>query len=144
MPQNSFSDTEFGLVTVATDNSTRTLSANNTFEDVSGTSITWDVDPRRNYLYLINMGWKGVTNNFVNHIVRVLVDGATTGVNPTSFTVFNEAASVANARFSTTAFFFITGSTIGAGSHTAKLQTHDNGSSQDRDFYNTVAMLFGF
>lgn len=144
MPQTSFSDTEFGLISVVSDNSLRTLTAAGTYEDVTGTSITWTVDPARNYLYLINMGWKGVTNNFVNHIVRVLVDGATTGVNPTTFTLFNEGTSVANARFSSTAFFFITGATIGGGSHTVKLQTNDNSSGQDRDFYNTVAMLFGF
>lgn len=128
------------LLATAEDLNETTYTANSTWDDLRGTDVTFDAVEGATYVYAVYAHWRPATTNWNIHNVRCVVDGATTGVSPTSAYATNEDsnASVSNAQ-SFFMIFFIEG--LSAGSHTAEIQTSDGGSSLDRKFMATTYWL---
>ncbi len=123
------------------DLTTRALTANSTWEDVAGTSITFTPNALGIHTYKIFCHWYSASSNWLYHRLRVLLDGATTDVTPTLVTVVQRDA-VVSAHFTTTYEFQVDVTSLAAG-QVLKLQTDDNGSSLDRTFEATRADLWG-
>lgn len=127
------------VVSQVSDVSTRALTTNSTFEDVTGTSITFTSENGYNYEYHIEANWHAASSNFIHHQWRVLVDGAGTFVTPTDPFIAQEDVSVSGTKFTTTMTFYL--SSMSAGSKTVKLQSSDGGSSVDRTFDSTFCWV---
>lgn len=127
----------------AFDATTRNLSANTTWEDITGTSITFDAIADRVYVARLSIMWHPNSVNWLHHKVRCLVDGATTGVLPTEARLVGRDSDAATTDWRhETIEFIIEG--LAAGSHTVKFQTHDNGTGLDRSIRETHFTLYEF
>lgn len=124
------------------DVSSRSLTALNTWEDISGTSVTLIAEANAKYIVIASLTWRYSTTANMLHFVRCVVDEATTGVTPTEIRVNNIAANTVstNNQFFSTPWFVLEG--LSPGSHTIKLQTHDNNSGVDREFVWSDVIVF--
>lgn len=124
----------------AVDTSTRTLTALNTWEDVSGTSITFTAKASRAYLVTVDAVWQPGNTDWLHHYIRVVADGATTGVLPVNTPLaVRDSAAATTERFRHSATFVITG--LAAGSRTVKVQTFDSSTGLDRTFTATTVRI---
>jgi hypothetical protein len=128
------------LVSTVADNSTRALTTDNTYEDITGTEITFVAEGGRAYIYVFTGMWRTASANFIHHNVRALVDGGSTGVSPTVNVIAQEDTSVSGERFTSTALVYVTG--LDAESHAIKWQSSDGGSNVNRTFECTLCYLF--
>lgn len=124
----------------AEDSSTRTLTGTG-YEDITGTSITWTPTEGATYLVFATVMYRFASANWAAMRVRCLVDGATTGVTPTTqWCASNNANPPTNHPQVATLVFILSG--LSAASHTLKLQSDENSSGIDREFkYTNVTLV---
>lgn len=130
------------LITTFLDSTETTYSANNTWEDVRGTSYTLAALAGATYVYALFGAWRPATANWNIHKIRCLVDGVTTGVTPTEIYVASEDANAGTASADTQTFFTLFWlSGLSAGNRALKIQTNDDNSSLDRKFNYTFSWI---
>jgi hypothetical protein len=129
------------LLQSAVDTSERSHTTNNTWEDISGASITFAPAFAGKYLVMFHINWRTTNTDWVHHQVRCLLDGATTNVSPTSLYLAQEDAAGASDRFSSTATFEV--DFPSTSSQTVKIQTHDSNSSLNRLIMVTYLQIWG-
>ena len=128
------------FIDMVTDSSVRTLTAS-TYEDITGTSLTFTAEAGAKYLVMAFLSWRWVNANWQHHVIRAVIDGATTGVTPTTVNLAIENNNPANTLtwFNSTALFILDG--LAAGAHTLKLQSWDDNSGIDRSFAMTEVVV---
>ena len=130
-----------GIVDRVTDVTDRSLTTDNTWEDIATTSLTWTPAIIRPHYYIASIGWTANDGNWAHHQVRVLLDGATTNVTPTTLYLMQADASRNGQSMNATVIFEVDVSD--ASSQTVKLQSHDSNSSHNRLIHTTDAILWG-
>lgn len=120
---------------LGSDTSTRTLTAANTWEDISNTSLTFTSEIGASYLVLGTLTWRFASTGWARNYIRCVVDGATTGVTPTEIRLSQMSADTGSQaeQYNSTVWFLLEG--LASGQHTLKLQTNDNNTGVDREFF---------
>ena len=125
-----------GLLGSAVDETTRSYTALNTWEDISGASVTFTAPGSVDVVVRCTVRVRGTSTNWRHILHRLLLNSATTGVSPTQWSeAINSNAN--SSHYSVISFAFIL-SAPSAASHTVKLQTHDSNTGLDREYTVTL------
>jgi hypothetical protein len=128
-----------GLVTYVNNETNRSYTADATWENIAGTSLTFNASGNRTYLVLATVQYRVTTGNWDHVIHRLTIDGATANILPSSWDDTKSSSSDnSDVKIVTMQFVLINPS---AGSHTIYLQTYDNGSSVDREYSGTFLSI---
>jgi len=130
------------LLGSASDGSTRTYTANNTWEDIVNATVTFTAAASENVIVDLDIVWRFASANWGHCEVQLLLDGATTGVTPVAYKLYAQDSNPDTTiyRQNHVRFVVATGS---SGSHTVKVQTRDENSSVDREVTYTLLTAVG-
>lgn len=127
----------------AVNNTPFTLSTNNTLEDMTGSSITKTTGADKDHVVSMDMLWRNTDANWRHHVLRLLVDGATTGVNQPDRYVWRQNSNGPTDVYSYFhGLWVVTG--LSAGSHTFKFQSTDLGGLINREFSWTQMLVWEY
>jgi hypothetical protein len=128
------------LLGYAYDGSSSTYSATTTWEDITGASVTFAAETG-NVIVTLNVTWKFDNAFWGYHKVRILCDGATTGVTPVDAALWQQNSNPDTTQVHHDCVRFIV--SVAAGTHTVKAQTMDNNSQVDRTIYSRLLTVEG-
>lgn len=129
------------LLGSAYDASTRAHTADNTWEDVTNTSVTFTAAGNENVIVEVDLQWGFTSANWGHHVVRLLLGSATTGVTPDSWIIWTQNSNPDTTITHQNHVVFVVAAT--AGSNTVKLQTFDNGANVNRTIQKTLVIVTG-
>lgn len=126
-----------GLIDSAEDSSTRNYTTNNTWQDISGTTITFTPESGATYKVTFTCVWQFNSANWAYHQVRAAIDAVASGA-PSAITLFLRNDSY-NGVLNNTVVFLL--DSLGTSEVDLTIQTHDMGSEVDRQFTHTFVVL---
>lgn len=129
------------LLGSAYDASARAYSADNTWEDVVNTSVTFTAAGAENVIVDVDVVWSFTSAAWGHHKIRLLLGSATTGVTPDSWVAWVQNSNPDTTLIHQNHVQFIV--SAASGSNTVKLQTFDNGANVNRSFQQTLITVMG-